>query len=88
MQIRFSSRIFQNPTISGELIFPSLSKKDYEDFLIGNDSTKKTINILDNFGQKYGVKELGRQLPQDIVMDLAKSEKFITDMNFILGSEK
>jgi hypothetical protein len=28
MQIRFSSRIFQNPTISGELIFPDLSKKD------------------------------------------------------------
>jgi hypothetical protein len=88
MQIRFSSRIFQNPTISGELIFPDLSKKDYEDFLIGDDSTKRTIETLNNFGQKYGVNGLGRQLPQDIVMDLAKSEKFITDMNFILGSEE
>jgi len=88
MQIRFSSKIFKDPTISGELIFPDLSKKDYEDFLIGDDSTKKTIETLNNFGQKYGVNGLGRQLPQDIVMDLAKSEKFITDMNFILGPEK
>jgi hypothetical protein len=87
MQIRFSSKIFKDPTISGELIFPDLSKKDYEDFLIGDDSTKRTIETLNNFGQKYGVNGLGRQLPQDIVMDLAKSEKFITDMNFILGSE-
>jgi len=88
MQIRFSSKIFKDPTISGELIFPDLSKKDYEDFLIGDDSTKRTIETLNNFGQKYGVNGLGRQLPQDIVMDLAKSEKFITDMNFILGSEE
>lgn len=32
MQIRFSSRIFQNPTISGELIFPNLSKKTMKIF--------------------------------------------------------
>jgi len=88
MQIRFSSKIFKDPTISGELVFPDLSTKEYEDFLIGDESTKKTIETLNNFGQKYGVNGLGRQLPQDIVMDLAKSEKFITDMNFILGPEK
>ena len=33
MQIRFSSKIFKDPTISGELVFPDLSRKDYEDFL-------------------------------------------------------
>jgi hypothetical protein len=38
-------------------------------------------------GSKYGVNGLGRQLPQDVVMDLAKSEAFFTDMNSILGSE-
>ncbi len=39
-------------------------------------------------GNKYGVNSLGRQLPQDVVMDLAKSQAFITDMNFILGSKE
>ena len=37
---------------------------------------------------KYGINGLGRQLPQDIVMDLAKSEAFFTDMNSIIGSKE
>lgn len=88
MQIRFSSRIFKDPTISGELLFPDLTKKDYENFLIGDDNTTRTIQTLDAFGRKYGVNGLGKQLPQDVVMDLAKSEAFITDMSFILGNKE
>ena len=88
MQIRFSSKIFKDPTISGELLFPDLTKKDYENFLIGDDNTTRTIQTLDAFGRKYGINGLGRQLPQDIVMDLAKSESFITDMSFIIGDKK
>jgi len=88
MQIRFSSKIFKDPTISGELIFPDLTKKDYEDFLIGDDDTTRTVQTLDAFGRKYGINGLGRQLPQDVVMDLAKSESFITDMSFILGKKE
>ena len=88
MQIRFSSKIFKDPTISGDLIFPNLTKKDYEDFLIGDDDTTRTIQTLDAFGRKYGINGLGRQLPQDVVMDLAKSESFITDMSFILGKKE
>ena len=88
MQIRFSSKIFKDPTISGEIIFPDLSKKDYEEFLIGDDTTSKTIETLNSLGNKYGVNGLGRQLPQDIVMDLAKSEAFFTDMNSIIGSKE
>lgn len=88
MQIRFSSKIFKDPTISGELLFPNLTKKDYEEFLIGDDTTTRTIQTLDDLGMKYGVKGLGAQLPQDVVMDLAKSDAFITDMSFILGNKE
>jgi len=88
MQIRFSSKIFKDPTISGDLFFPDLSKKDYEDFLVGDDTTTRTIETLDAFGKKYGINGLGAQLPQDVVMDLAKSEQFITDMSFILGNKE
>ena len=88
MQIRFSSKIFKDPTISGELVFPDLTKKDYEEFLIGDETTNKTVETLNMLGNKYGVNGLGRQLPQDVVMDLAKSQAFITDMNFILGSKE
>ena len=88
LQIRFSSKIFKDPTISGELLFPDLTKKDYEEFLIGDDTTTRTIQTLDDLGMKYGVKGLGAQLPQDVVMDLAKSDAFITDMSFILGNKE
>ena len=88
MQIRFSSKIFKDPTVSGELVFPDLTKKDYEEFLIGDETTNKTVETLNMLGSKYGVNGLGRQLPQDVVMDLAKSQAFITDMNFILGSKE
>jgi hypothetical protein len=88
MQIRFSSKILKDPSISGVLVFPDLTRKDYEEFLIGDDTTNKTIETLDSLGRKYGVNGLGRQLPQDVVMDLAKSQAFFTDMNSILGSEE
>jgi len=88
MQIRFSSKILKDPSISGVLVFPDLTRKDYEEFLIGDDTTNKTVETLNMLGSKYGVNGLGRQLPQDVVMDLAKSQAFFTDMNSILGSEE
>lgn len=87
-QLRLSSSILSEADMSGTIIFPTMTEKDYEDFLIGDDSTKTTINMLDRFGQKYGIEGFGGQLPQDIVMDLAKSQEFITDMNFIIGNQK
>lgn len=87
-QIRLSPSILSEAEMSGRIIFPNLSSKDYEDFLVGDETTTSTINILNLFGNKYGINALGSQLPQDIVMDLAKSEDFITDMNFILGNQK
>ena len=86
-QLRLSSNILPEADMTGSIIFPNMTDEDYEAFLIGDDTTKTTIDVLNKFGGKYGVKDLGGQLPQDIVMDLAKSQQFITDMGFILGNE-
>jgi len=86
-QLRLSSSILPEADMSGSIIFPNMTDEDYEVFLIGDDTTKATIDVLNKFGGKYGVNGLGGQLPQDIVMDLAKSQQFITDMGFILGNE-
>jgi hypothetical protein len=86
-QLRLSSSILPEADMTGSIIFPNMTDEDYEAFLIGDDTTKATIDVLNKFGGKYGVKGLGGQLPQDIVMDLAKSQQFITDMGFILGNE-
>ena len=88
IQIRYSSKILSNPTISGEIVFPNLTNEEYKEFFLGDESTKKVEDTLNNFGAKYGVRNLGRQLPQDIIKDLAKSERFITDMDFILGKQE
>jgi hypothetical protein len=74
--------------MTGTITFPYLTNEDYENFLVGDETTTSTIEVLNKFGSKYGINGLGSQLPQDIVMDLAKSEQFITDMNFIIGSQK
>jgi hypothetical protein len=86
-QLRLSSNILPEADMTGSIIFPNMTDEDYEAFLIGDDTTKATIDVLNKFGGKYGVKDLGGQLPQDIVMGLAKSQQFITDMGFILGNE-
>lgn len=87
-QLRLSSRILSDADMVGTIIFPSMTNEDYEEFLIGDETTKNTIEILNKFGKKYGIEGFGGQLPQDIVMDLAKSDQFITDMSFIIGDQK
>jgi len=87
-QLRFSSSILSDADLYGSIKFPNLTNEDYENFFIGDEKTNNTINTLNKFGMKYGVNGLGSQLPQDIIMDLTKSENFITDMNFIIGKEE
>lgn len=86
-QLRLSPTILSDADMTGTIIFPNLTDEDYENFLIGDETTSNTIDVLNKFGNKYGINGLGSQLPQDIVMDLAKSEQFITDMNFIIGNQ-
>jgi hypothetical protein len=86
-QLRLSSSILSDADATGTIVFPNLTDEDYENFLIGDETTSTTIEVLNKFGNKYGIRGLGTQLPQDIVMDLAKSEQFITDMNFIIGGQ-
>jgi hypothetical protein len=87
-QLRMSSSILPEADLFGKITFPILTDEDYSSFLIGDETTNQTIDILNKLGNKYGVNGLGGQLPQDIVMDLAKSQQFITDMNFILNSSE
>jgi hypothetical protein len=87
-QLRLSSTILPDADLFGKIVFPNLTQEDYQNFLIGDETRNKTIDTLNRFGNKYGVNDLGRQLPQDIIMDLTKSENFITDMNFILGKQE
>lgn len=88
-QIRFSSRIFKltksdlKPLI-GSIKFPKISPEEYESFLLGNEDTKKVLKYLNKFGQKYGVSRLGDNIPQDIISDLSKNDKFLPDIKRIV----
>ena len=51
-QLRLSSSILSEADIAGTITFPNLTDKDYEDFLIGDETTTKTIQTLNSFGSK------------------------------------
>jgi len=87
-QLRLSSKILSQADLKGQITFPILQDEDYQNFFIGDETRNQTIDILNKFGDKYGIKNLGAQLPQDIIIDLTNSEQFITDMNFIIGDMK
>jgi hypothetical protein len=84
-QLRFSTAIFKNADEVGQIMFPKMSDKDYESFLTPNKKGNETINLLDKFGEKYGVKKMGQTLPQDMVKDLANNKNFILDLSKILS---
>jgi hypothetical protein len=86
-QLRLSSTILPEADLFGSITFPNLTDEDYNDFLIGDESRNTIINVLNKFGDRYGINDFGAQLPQDIIMDLSKSQNFITDMNFIIGKK-
>ncbi len=86
-QLRFSTAIFKNADEVGQIIFPKMSDKDYESFLTPDEKGNETINLLDKFGEKYGVKKMGQTLPQDMVKDLANNKNFILDLTKILSKK-
>jgi len=86
-QLRLSATILPEADLFGSITFPNLTDEDYSNFLIGDESRNAIVNVLNKFGDRYGINDFGAQLPQDIIMDLSKSQNFITDMNFIIGKK-
>jgi len=85
--ITFSSKILkiQDPNVvKGKIQFPNISLQEYSDFLIGDENTQEILNLFDLFGKKYGVDNLGSNIPQDIIRDLSKNQRFKLDLKRLL----
>ena len=79
--LSLSAKILKmNKTMSGFIQFPILTTDDYKSFLIGDEKTKEVLDLFNNFGEKYGVPRLGDNIPQDIIRNLAKNERFKIDL--------
>jgi hypothetical protein len=88
-QIRFSTKILKLTSpgvapIRGKVLFPKISTQEYSEFLLGNDKTKEVLDIFNNLGLKYGVGRLGDNIPQDIIRNLSRNERFKMDIRRIL----
>jgi Fe-Mn family superoxide dismutase len=80
--ITFSPKILtQTPTMNGILQFPILTNDDYVAFLSSTPSTTNVVNLLNSFGQKYGVFKLGDNVPQDIIRQLSNNKRFQLDLS-------
>ena len=89
LQIRYSTKILKLTDSSvapmkGFIQFPVISDEEYIEFLLGDEKTKEIINLFDRLGAKYGVNRLGGNIPQDIIRDLSKNERFKLDLKRIL----
>jgi len=88
-QIRFSTKILklkgsEVAPIVGKISFPKISAKEYSEFLLGDEKTKEVLDLFNNLGQKYGVGRLGDNIPQDIIRNLSRNERFKMDVRRIL----
>ncbi len=89
-QIRFSTKILKLnnpdvPILKGKIQFPIIKPEEYEEFLIGDETTKQTLNLLNLFGEKYGVNRFGDNIPQDVIKNLSKNNSFKLDIGRILN---
>jgi Fe-Mn family superoxide dismutase len=79
--ISLSTKILKmDKTMSGAIKFPSVTVDQYKQFLIGDDKTKEVVSLFNSLGEKYGVLRLGDNIPQDIIRDLSKNERFKFDL--------
>ena len=88
-QIRFSTKILKLTDsdvtpLRGFIKFPDISIQEYSEFLLGDEKTKEVLDIFNSIGQKYGVGKLGDNIPQDIIKNLSKNERFKFDIRRIL----
>lgn len=83
--ITFSAKILKlDKTMEGFIQFPIVTQEQYAEFLIGDEKTKEIVNIFNTMGEKYGVPRLGDNIPQDIIRNLSKNERFKLDIRRIL----
>ena len=83
--ITFSPKILNyKPTMTGQIQFPVLSQEEYVSFLSSTPETTKIVDLMNSFGFKYGANRLGDNIPQDIIKQLSKSEKFKLDLSRII----
>jgi hypothetical protein len=64
----------------GAIKFPMVTMDQYKEFLIGDEKTKEVVSLFNSLGEKYGVPRLGDNIPQDIIRDLSKNERFKFDL--------
>jgi len=88
-QIRFSTKILKliGSEVSpqrGVIKFPEISTQEYSEFLLGDEKTKEVLDIFNSLGQRYGVGKLGDNIPQDIIRNLSRNERFKFDIRRIL----
>ena len=84
-QIRFKKSVFQKTPSSGnklvgKIYFPIISEEEYKSFLLGDEKTQETLDLLNQLGKKYNVKNFGGNIPQDIIHTFTKSELFKQDI--------
>ena len=70
--------------MTGQIQFPVLSQEEYVSFLSSTPETTKIVDLMNSFGFKYGANRLGDNIPQDIIKQLSKSEKFKLDLSRII----
>jgi Fe-Mn family superoxide dismutase len=79
--LSLSTKILKmDTTMSGFIQFPIVSTDEYKEFLIGDEKTKEVISLFNSLGERYGVARLGDNIPQDIIRDLSKNERFKFDL--------
>jgi Fe-Mn family superoxide dismutase len=79
--ISLSTKILKmDKTMVGAIKFPMVTMDQYKEFLIGDEKTKEVVTLFNSLGEKYGVPRLGDNIPQDIIRDLSKNERFKFDL--------
>jgi Fe-Mn family superoxide dismutase len=84
-QLRFKKSVFTETPMDGNklygrIYFPIISEEEYKKFFLGDENTKETLNLLNQFGNKYNIRNLGGNLPQDIINSLSSNQKFKQDI--------
>jgi len=86
--ISLSTKVLKmDKTMVGAIKFPNVTMDQYKEFLVGNEKTKEVVGLFNSLGERYGVPRLGDNIPQDIIRDLSKNERFKFDLRRLVISK-